>query len=212
MLIEDFKESLRDALSHELPGIEAQLQMASSRRLAELSDSLDLTKARKSAVLIPIYQENNALHLIFMKRPDNTGVHSGQISFPGGRVEEEDQSYVDTALREANEELNIPPEQVDVLGRITKLFIPPSNFLVQPVVGFLDHLPVLVPQEKEVAEIIHIPLEFFLDTENVHQTKVKIFNGMQISTPAFIFNDRVIWGATAMILAELLHILRKLSD
>jgi 8-oxo-dGTP pyrophosphatase MutT (NUDIX family) len=205
-------ESLRIALSHELPGIEAQLQMASSRRLVELSESLDMSKARKRAVLIPFYADAGQLNMIFMKRPDNTGVHSGQISFPGGRVEEEDQSYVDTALREAEEELSIPRNKVEVLGRITKLFIPPSNFLVQPVVGFLDELPELIPQEEEVAEILHIPLDFLLDEANVRRTNVKLYNGMQISTPAIIYEDRVIWGATAMILSELLHIMRKLPD
>lgn len=203
-------ESLRQALDRELPGIEAQLEMASSRRLAELADRMDLSNARRSSVLIPIFEEYEKLGIIFMKRPEYEGVHSGQISFPGGRVEPEDKSLVDTALREAREEVNIHQHQVDILGKMTKLFIPPSNFLVQPVVGFLKEEPELIPQPGEVEEILKVPLDFFLDESNRQTVKVKVYGGYRIETPAYIFEDKVIWGATAMILAELLHLFRSL--
>jgi 8-oxo-dGTP pyrophosphatase MutT (NUDIX family) len=193
-------------LSLPLPGRDAQLKMASAMRNRELGFSYDTSTATKSSVLISFYPDKGKLITVFILRQTYDGVHSGQVSFPGGRMEPEDISLVQTALREAQEEVNIDSGKVKIIGTLSELFIPPSNFIVLPVIGFLEERPDLKPDISEVSEIIEADLSFLFDDSRIKQKTIEI-NGHKIEAPYFDVHGKVIWGATAMILSELKEVI-----
>lgn len=199
---------LADRLKQPLPGLSVQMEMTSrpDRATHKLRDD-----HRKSGVLALLYLHQAALHLVFMQRSIYEGVHSGQVSFPGGRVEPDDPDLTFTALREAHEELGIVPEGVQVLGRLSPLYIPPSNFLVYPTVGYMDHRPDFVPSVREVARVIEVELSHLLREEVRQQPTIRLTKELSIEVPAFIVGGFIIWGATAMMLNELLHLIREIS-
>jgi 8-oxo-dGTP pyrophosphatase MutT (NUDIX family) len=133
--------------------------------------------------------------------------HQAQISFPGGRKEPQE-TISQAALREAREELGILPESVRVLGELTPLYIPPSNFCIYPVVATTLERPVFSPSPKEVSEAIEVPLTHLLDPRNRHEEEWEIRN-MKVTVPFFEFKGHKVWGATAMVLAELLDLIRR---
>ncbi len=202
-----FIDQLRLGLQQPLPGWEAQGIMVPQR-----DPKPDMpTSFRESAVLSLIYPFEEMLHLVLMKRSEGGRTHSGQMSFPGGRKEPEDPSLVFTALREAEEELGIPAQEVEVLGNLTQLYIPHSNFLVAPVVGYLDRRPTFRLSEHEVASILEIPLQDLLQLCD-WEVYVPISLGKQAKVKSFVVENQVVWGATAMILYELLSIVKQISD
>ncbi len=203
-----FISRLERALGGNLPGREAQFRMANRNRVKRMQDINTPDDAGKASILILFYPSDANIRVVFMKRSEYEGVHSGQISFPGGRKEESDRDDVHTALRESYEEIGVPEESVKVLGKLTKLYIPPSNFLVTPVVGCTEKKPDFVPDPDEVAEIIEVDVVTLLSEKIMKNTRIQVGAGFQITAPAFCPNDYVIWGATAMILSELLILLR----
>ncbi|WP_010664214.1 NUDIX hydrolase [Marinilabilia salmonicolor] len=201
-------EKLKQLLKGPLPGETAHELMAPSVRFTG-SRMPDPALARPSSVLILFYPRNGRWHLPFIQRPVYDGVHSGQISFPGGKCEEEDSDFCSTALRESHEEIGVDPGDVQILGALTPLYIPNSNFQVYPQVGWMDYEPDFAPDPTEVDEIIEVPLELLLKRENVKQLNRNI-NGTTLTAPYFEAGNRAIWGATAMILSEMLEVLRKI--
>ncbi|WP_291859497.1 CoA pyrophosphatase [Marinilabilia sp.] len=201
-------QKLKQLLEGPLPGEPAHELMAPSARFTG-TRLPDPAQARPSSVLILFYRRNGSWFLPFIQRPVYDGVHSGQISFPGGKYEEEDSDFCATALRESHEEIGIVQEDIQVLGALTPLYIPNSNFQVYPQVGWVDYQPEFSPDPTEVDEIIEVPLEVLLEQENVKQL-TKNINGVSLSAPYFDAEGRVIWGATAMILSEMLEVLRKI--
>ncbi len=188
-----------------LPGLEAQLRMAPAHRHLEIQSRGVGRNAIKSSVLILLYpSESGEAMVVFILRPEYDGAHSGQISFPGGRHETDDPDMEYTALRETYEEIGVGPEQVEVMGRLTDLFIPPSNFLVCPYVGVTNQRPLFKPDPLEVAAIIEVDLRSFFRLENCLKKTLTFTDGTQIKTPCFSINGHVIWGATAMMLSEFL--------
>lgn len=149
-------------------------------------------------------------NLVLILRKTYKGVHSNQIGFPGGRVEEEDESLQHTALRETEEEVGIPRTEVQVLRKLTRLYIPPSNFWVQPYVGLLQNTPNLIPQESEVEKILEVDLDDFLNEQNFINQTLSTSYAQNIEVPAFMLNGHVVWGATAMMLSELKEMLQKI--
>jgi len=211
--MEKLIDKLKERLEKPLPGLQAQLQMApparGDRPLQVPSD------ARHSAVLALLYPHEDKVHTVFMKRADDGHVHSGQISFPGGKVEEVDDTYVDTALREANEELGIPADRVEVLGKLTELYIPPSNFLVYPTLGFMTERPDFVIDPKEVAYEIEVDLPTLLDGSHRKVREIEQrtrWGHYKTQAPSYLIHqEHIIWGATAMMLSELLVIVEGLD-
>lgn len=195
---------LSERMNSPLPGLEAQLQMASGVRVkAARTYSPDTSKAKIGAVLIVLYPDNGVVRTVLMKRPDYDGTHSGQVSFPGGKVEESDRDIVHTALREAEEEVNIKPEDVTIIGQLTELYIPPSNFLVHPVLGVLKSAPELIPDAHEV-ESIHVPeLKYLFRDDIIGEKEISLASGFRLNTPYLKVDGHTVWGATAMIIAEL---------
>lgn len=203
-----FISRLESALSGNLPGREAQFRMANRNKVKRMQDINTPPNAGKASILILFYPSGTNTRIVFMKRSEYDGVHSGQISFPGGRKEQSDRDDVHTALRESHEEIGVPEESVKVLGKLTKLYIPPSNFLVTPVVGCTKNRPDFVPDPNEVAEIIEVDVETLLSEKIMKNTQIQVGAGFQITAPAFCPYDYVIWGATAMILSELLVLIK----
>jgi len=206
-----FIEKLIDVLNDPLPGKEAHLQMFPPNRKTSLLEASDA--AKQSAVLIILYPaENKKVYTLFIERPIYDGVHSGQIAFPGGRFEEEDQSLERTALREANEEIGILPENVTVLSALTPVYISPSNFLVTPYLAYTPSLGNLSLNKREVEKVVYVSLADLIDESIITIKKVNHSSGLKIETPCFDINGTIIWGATAMMLSELKAILKKMDS
>lgn len=203
-----FFQELSSALAGPLPGWEAQIGMASKYGKASRVQVPD--NPREGGVLALLYPKESDLHMCFMERSRDGGVHSGQVSFPGGKREVYDPDLSATALREAEEELGIPAHQVELLGQFSQLYIPASNFMVSPFVGSLGFRPDFDLDEREVANLIEVPLQRLLE-EEIQEIEIKIREDFSVEAPAWLIDDQIIWGATAMMLNELLVIIRSLK-
>ncbi|WP_020607068.1 NUDIX hydrolase [Spirosoma spitsbergense] len=199
-----FTEDLRQRLQRPLPGEAAHQKMASSNRYMMTVKPNERT--RRSAVLICFYPYRNLIYVPLILRPQYDGVHAGQMAFPGGRMERVDENLTRTALREAQEEVGIRVSDVTVLGLLTELYIPPSNFFVQPVVGVLPYRPDFYPDPHEVEAVVEVSLDSLLDETIVGSSQIEI-RGVQIDAPFYQIEGQRVWGATAMMISELLMVL-----
>jgi 8-oxo-dGTP pyrophosphatase MutT (NUDIX family) len=204
----DFPTSLKTELSKGLPGTEVQWQMASSDRFVRNFPRVPGKDARIAAVLILLYPEKGSVYTVFMQRPDYDGVHGGQISFPGGKKEPEDEDVVGTAYREANEETGVNTTEIKFIGTTTPLYIPVSKMIVTPVIGWIEKKPVFNYQPEEVEFLIEADLKRLLDPSIIKIKPFKI-RGELIDVKYYDYDGHTIWGATAMILNELLVLLRR---
>lgn len=180
-------------------------------RFQELKN-LDLSKKnpKQAAVLSVFYPGlKDETKFVLILRKTYKGVHSNQVGFPGGRVEEDDIDLMHTALRETEEEVGIPRQEVQVIKELTKLYIPPSNFWVQPYLGIMEKTPNLVPQEAEVEAILEIDVEEFLSDSCMIRQTLSTSYAKNINVPAFLLGGHVVWGATAMMLSEMKDILKQ---
>jgi len=194
--------SLRINLNKELPGFAAQNRMAPSLRGGFPFRSNPDMNTKHSAVLICIYPYQSQPTIILIKRSTYNGAHSGQISFPGGKQEDTDETIVHTALREAQEEVGVVPSDIEILGELSPLYIPVSNLLVIPVVGILAAPPCLHLNLQEVEYTISVSLQHLKNPQNQSVKTIGV-QGMPISAPYYAVGKEVVWGATAMIISEL---------
>jgi len=207
----DFITDLRNKLAKPLPGADSQLKMAGMRRIMEHGRMKVPANAKKGGVLVLFYPYQEEIFIVLMKRTEYPGVHSGQISFPGGGWEPGDQDMTETALRETEEEIGVKRNLVKHVGFLSELFIPPSNFLVTPVVGFADHRPDFLPDPVEVDKIVEIPVKELFRNENRQNKEITIYPDIRFEVPCFYVDGNVIWGATAMMLNELVDVLTQES-
>ena len=193
------------------PGEQAhRLMMSYNRAIAKDARLFD-PPPKESAVMFLIYLKNNQPHTLFMERPENQGVHSGQISFPGGK-REANETLLETACRETCEEIGIDPSSFDLIGELSELYIPPSHFIVQPFIGFTERLPPLFPNPAEVKTVIEYPLHELLSQNHLQRKKVFISRvNVELEVPYFDIYGKTLWGATAMMLAEFKMILENHS-
>lgn len=206
----EFTYKISNLKNLELPGVEAQHKMAPILRINELA-SIDIKakKPNKAGVMALFYPNKYEItNLVLILRKTYKGVHSNQVGFPGGRVENYDKNLKHTALRETEEEVGVPKAEVRVVKKLTKLYIPPSNFWVHPYVGLIDKTPKLIPQESEVEKILEVDLEDFLDEKNLISQELSTSYAKNIQVPAFSLNGHIVWGATAMMLSELKDLLK----
>ncbi len=163
---------------------------------------------RQAAVLIlfsPAETEDE-LVLLFTQRTLNVAHHKGQICFPGGRQDAKDHTLIHTALREVEEEVGLPSEDIVILGHLTPLYVPASNHLIHPIVGWIPRLPALLPNPAEVAQVLLVPLSALLNPHNV-STYTYTSNHQELTAPCYAVAGQYIWGATAMMTSELLEML-----
>lgn len=199
---------LRERLQGPLPGRAAHDRMASAVRKSNVLPSASPEGARKAGVLLYLYPGLSGEWLLpLIRRPQYPGVHGGQMAFPGGRFEEQDTDMIDTALREAHEEVGIQARREEVLGCLTDLYIPPSNSVVTPVVAVGDKAPDFLTDPAEVDALFEIGLHELQDPGVVSQARITVMNGVVINAPAYLLHGQTIWGATAMIISELLMLL-----
>lgn len=192
-----------------LPDESSQLEMAPPyRNEMLLLQKNERENAKQAAVLALLYpNKDNIVHLILILRKTYKGVHSAQVGFPGGKVEKVDANLKETALREAEEEVGVNAKTVEVIKKMTSVYIPPSNYNVQPYLGITSRTPQFVKEEAEVEDLIEVPLKEFLNEDSV-QTKTVTKNSVAIDVPAFKLNNHLVWGATAMMLNEIKQLLK----
>ena len=201
-----------DAIKNtQLPGIEAQFKLAPKMRLAYNAKRIQANKPKTAAVLALFYpNQKNNVSILLTKRAIYNGTHSGQISFPGGKVEISDLNLKETALRETFEEVGVLKKEINVIREITEVYIPPSNFSVTPFVGILNYKPVF-KVNSEVAKIIEIPFSDLLDDNNIASISITNSYMKETSVPCFNFDGSIIWGATAMMLIEIKELLKNMK-
>ncbi len=188
-------------MEDDLPGISAQLLMSPSGR----SDHLESPVHYKEAcVLVLIFPKDGEWNLAFIERAEQNAndPHSGQISFPGGKLEETDDTYADCALRETQEEIGVDSSSIGIIGELTSLYISVSNYLIFPFVGFTSQEPDFVPQESEVRSILEIPLKEVFSHRNKKRVDLTVRQNKLKDVPCYMLDDHILWGASAMILSE----------
>ena len=198
-------EALASRLGQPLPGHEAHRQMSPVPRAGTEPGYVPPIPPRRGGVLVLFYPCHDALHLPLILRPTYNGIHSGQVAFPGGGQEDEDADITATALREAYEEVGVPPAEVRILGHLSKLYIAPSNFEVYPTVGWIAQRPNFRIDPYEVACLLEVPLADFSDPANRCEEMWNL-RGRQVRVPFFKIQGQTVWGATAMMLSELLAV------
>ena len=209
MHFEDFLKYTPKIQNVELPATHAHAKMAPSNRL-DLIKAIDFSKVtpKQAAVLMLFYPKASQTHLALILRTSYNGVHSSQIAFPGGKVEDFDVDLRETALRETHEEIGVNPNHVNVIRAFTEVYIPPSNFMVYPYLGYSESELEFILQEDEVAGLVEFPFADFMNDKIIVNTTMKTSYAGSIEVPGFQVREHFVWGATAMMLSELKETLK----
>ena len=206
---QSFLKGLEARLKGPKPGLAAQLKMVPEPRPGQKTYREVLDSCRRAAVLILIYPRRGRLHLVLTLRTSKVDHHRDQVSLPGGEKERRE-TIIAAALREAAEELRVGPDAVRIIGRLTPLYVPPSNFCIFPVVAAAEKRPRFHRAPAEVAEVIDLPLDILLDPGKVRR-EVWRLRGQDTVVPFYAFGGHKIWGATAMVLAEFAEIIASIN-
>jgi len=164
---------------------------------------------KPGSVLILLYEDEGKIKFPLTKRPEYLGAHAGQISLPGGKAEP-GENYIQTALREGEEEIGVPSTDLKVIGRLSDFFVIPSNFLIVPVVAYTLKKPVFVPQESEVVKILEGSLDDLVRDDAIQTKEILAAKMYPMLAPHFLIENEIVWGATAMMLNELRMIVREI--
>jgi 8-oxo-dGTP pyrophosphatase MutT (NUDIX family) len=208
MNFKDFTHKIEDLKSVKLGGLDAQFIMAPKLRLQYDKNKIAANNPRKAAVLALFYpNENNETILLLTRRASYKGTHSAQISFPGGKIEEADANLEETALRETFEEIGVESSTIEVIRELTDVYIPPSNFLATPFIGFTEKKPAFI-LNHEVDIIIEVLVSDLLEDSNMTSASLTTSYMKKIDVPCFKIDDYIIWGATGMMLSEIKELLK----
>lgn len=208
MEFKTFIDELEGLLKNELPGPRAHEPMRAVPVGSKRPDFTHKLPPKPGSVMILLYpDESNFVRIPLIKRPDYTGAHSGQVSFPGGKAEE-GEDYLQTALRETEEEIGLKSDQLKVIGRLSDFFVMPSNFMVTPVVAYSEQRPVLTPDSFEVVRILEARLVDLLPDDAITTSEILAAKQYQMMAPHFVVDGEIVWGATAMMLNELRVIIK----
>ncbi len=202
-------EQIKHALSQPLPGLAAMLPMIPADRRPFLDQYRTLPPCRHAGALLLLYPHNGDWHFPLTRRTDSVEVHKGQISLPGG-AQEEGETAQETALREAHEEIGLDPASVELLGALSTVYIPPSNFCLHPFVGYTPRRPAFQTFAGEVAELLEASLAALLDPANAREEDW-VLQGQTRRVPFYQLGPHRVWGATAMILAEFVAVVTALN-
>jgi 8-oxo-dGTP pyrophosphatase MutT (NUDIX family) len=202
-VIERLKNNISD-----LPADRAHQLLAPRHRLSTKEYLRQNPSYKTSCVAVILFPDDEATRLLLMERQDSSTAHGGQISFPGGKREMDDATLLDTAMREMYEEVGVSPSQVHQIGKLSDLYIPVSNFLVHPFAGYCSSRPVFKPSSREVKNIITPDISVFLLNE-LPAERFESRSAGWIEAPYFPYENYRIWGATAMIISELVYLLKK---
>lgn len=204
MLFNDFVKYIPKIEKETLLSTDAHAKMAPLERISFLKEENYLDKnPRRAAVLMLFYPKNQITHLALIVRNSYPGVHSSQIGFPGGKVEEEDANLEETALRETHEEIGIHPNKIQIIKPFSEIYIPPSNFLVAPFMGISNEELSFIPDLDEVKRVLEFSIADFLDENTITKVTMSTSYATDIEVPAFMVDKYVVWGATAMMMSEL---------
>jgi 8-oxo-dGTP pyrophosphatase MutT (NUDIX family) len=211
MDFEFFEQRISKIKDLPLPGEASQYKMAPEGRLEELKiTNSGQTDARLAAVMALFYPtKEQKTNLLLILRKTYKGVHSNQVGFPGGKVEKGDNGLLTTALRETHEEVGVAPNDVTVIKKTSEIFIPPSNFIVQPFIGLYKNPKPFIKQHDEVEMILEVSITDFLDEKNIIFEKLTTSYALDIEVPAFKLNGYIVWGATAMMLNEIKELVKQ---
>ena len=192
-----------------LPGFKSHLLLVPPESNEDAKNiNYNYINPKIAAVLIHFYpNHNDQLSFVLIERNKYPGIHSGQISFPGGKYDDQDKDLLATALREANEEVAIQKSQVEYIRTLSKVYIPISNFLVTPFLSYGSFRPNFIKEISEVSGILEFPLNDLLEMK-ISTTSLTNYSKNSIEVPCFKYNKKIIWGATAMILSELKMIIQ----
>ena len=164
---------------------------------------------KPGSVLVLLYEDKGKIKFPLTKRPEYLGVHAGQISLPGGKAEP-GENYIQTALRESEEEIGVHPDDLNVIGRLSDFFVMPSNFMIVPVVAYSLIKPTFVPQASEVVKILEGDLNELVRDDAVKTKEILAAKMYPMIAPHFLIDDEIVWGATAMMLNELRVVIKEL--
>jgi len=210
MKFEQFLESVPKIKNLPLPAVTSQLKMSPPFRRQLMVQYKEQMKRAKKAGVMALFFPNTSQEtkIALILRKTYHGVHSAQIGFPGGKLEPDDVDLEMAAVRETYEEIGVPQEHIEVLRELTDVYIPPSNFYVRPFIGIVRQTPEFLKQDDEVEDIVEVFLTDFLNEENVVNTSVETIYNRNVQVPAYILNDHIVWGATAMMLSEIKDLLK----
>ena len=194
-----------------LPGIEAHQTMLPKGRTIPVDYLNNIDKYKQSAVFAILFQEEESIHLLLTQRHQYNGKHSGQISFPGGKKELFDDNLLITAYRETYEEVGIEAENIHLISTLSPLYIPVSNFFVQPYLGYLKTMPSLNLNTREVKSIIKFPIKELNNPDIIKTANIEASSGLFLDVPAYHIGENKIWGATAMMLREIAFLIKSIA-
>ena len=211
----DFNEFLRlssKIKNIKLPAEASHLKMMPASRIERLNNQDEAIKlAKKAGVMALFYpDENYKTKFLLILRKTYEGIHSAQVGFPGGKLEIQDQSLQEAAIRETFEEVGVPKNDIHIIHELSGVYIPPSNFYVHPFLAMTKKRPFFILEENEVDAIIEVDLQYFLDENVIMTHRVKASYNIDVEVPTFLLNNHVVWGATAMILSEIKDMLKEL--
>jgi len=210
MLFEQFLNNVDAIIKQPLYALDAHLKMAPLERVQYLQNyDFSSKNPKASAVLSLFYPKDEVAHVLLIVRSSYPGVHSSQIAFPGGKKETSDLTLKQTALRETNEEVGINISKVEIIKQWSDLYIPPSNFMVSSFMGLMQTTPNFHLQEDEVSALIELPVADLLNDALVQNVRMTTSYATDILVPAFVIEDHIVWGATAMILSEIKETLKQ---
>lgn len=196
-------EIIKERFKYPLPGEAAHIPLSPSGRGISSETIKKAIHYKESAVALILFEERSQLNGILMQRQVYKGFHSGQVCFPGGKKEDFETNLSDTAIRETIEEIGLQEEKFNLLGELTPVFIPVSNFKIQPFVVQYTDIPLFNPDVREVKEVFSFPIEQLIQEDVIQRTKIQIADDEFLDdVPYFNINGKIVWGATALILNE----------
>lgn len=207
---EDFVREFKIVYERGLPGKSGQALM---RPYVKFGKGIDLpfsSNSKKASVMALIRENDSLPHLLVIERTKSDSVHSGQLAFPGGRIEE-GETLIEAAYRETYEEVGIDASDIELIGPLTDIYVLASRYLVYPFVGILKREVEYNKALQEVEHILEVPLSVFLDENNIKEKQIKSKMGFPLQAPYFDIESRVLWGATAMMIAELSALWRQME-